>query len=117
VRTLTGNYQLLQLAPWLLTSENPILFEFLSHKIARLIVPFALVGALVSALTVAEPFYRLSALLQILLYTSAVLALIPVRLGGPGRIASLSLTIVLLNAAAVVALVNFLTGKKEVWAR
>ena len=28
VRTLSGNYQLLQLAPWLLTSANPIRFEF-----------------------------------------------------------------------------------------
>jgi cellulose synthase/poly-beta-1,6-N-acetylglucosamine synthase-like glycosyltransferase len=117
VRTLTGNYQLLQLAPWLLTLENPILFKFLSHKMLRLIVPFALVGALICSLAIAEPFYQLSAVLQILLYGSAVLTLIPVRLRGLGRIANLSLTIVLLNAAAVLALVNFLTGKKEVWVR
>src|SRR5207247_9241227 len=30
VRTLSGNYQLLQLAPWMLTSANPVRFEFVS---------------------------------------------------------------------------------------
>src|SRR5262249_38574508 len=42
VRTLSGNYQLLQLQPWLLSSANPILFGLISHKLLRLIVPFAL---------------------------------------------------------------------------
>ena len=42
VRTLSGNYQLLQLAPWLLTKANPVRFEFVSHKLLRLLVPFFL---------------------------------------------------------------------------
>jgi biofilm PGA synthesis N-glycosyltransferase PgaC len=117
VRTLTGNYQLLQLAPWLLTRENPLRFQFLSHKIVRLVVPFALASAFVSSLILAGPVYRLAAGLQVLLYASAVLALIPARLGSVSRVANVALTFVVLNAAAVVALVNFLTGKKEVWVR
>ena len=48
VRTLTGNYQLLQLAPWLLTSRNPIRFEFISHKLFRLAAPFALLAVLLA---------------------------------------------------------------------
>ena len=39
VRTLTGNYQLLRLAPWLLSPANPLLFRFISHKLLRLLVP------------------------------------------------------------------------------
>lgn len=117
VRTLTGNYQLLQLAPWLLTWKNPVLFEFVSHKILRLLVPFALVGTLVSSLLLNGPFYRFVEVLQILLYTSAVLAVVPARVGGVGRLANVTLTVIVLNAAAVVALFYFLTGKKEVWAR
>ena len=35
VRTLTGNYQLLQLAPWLLQRRNPLRCEFISHKLRR----------------------------------------------------------------------------------
>jgi cellulose synthase/poly-beta-1,6-N-acetylglucosamine synthase-like glycosyltransferase len=117
VRTLTGNYQLLQLAPWLLTRENPMRFEFVSHKMFRLLVPFALVGALVSSLVLGGGFYRAVATLQILFYASAVFALVPARLGGLGRLANVTLTFIVLNTAAVVALGNFLTRKKEVWAR
>ena len=47
VRTLSGNYQLVRLAPWLLSSANPIRFEFVSHKLLRLTVPFALAALLV----------------------------------------------------------------------
>src|SRR5207245_11726765 len=32
VRTLTGNDQLLQLAPWVLTSDNPVRFQFVWSK-------------------------------------------------------------------------------------
>ncbi len=42
VRTLSGNYQLLQIAPWLLSSQNAIRFEFIGHKLSRLVVPFGL---------------------------------------------------------------------------
>ena len=56
VRTLTGNYQLLQLAPWLLSSANPLRFEFVSHKLLRLFAPFALVAALIAALALPQPY-------------------------------------------------------------
>ena len=47
VRTLTGNYQLLRLAPWMLSAANPLLFRFVSHKLLRLLVPLLLVLMLV----------------------------------------------------------------------
>lgn len=41
VRTLTGNWQILSLAPWILVPwKNPIWFRYISHKIFRLLVPF-----------------------------------------------------------------------------
>ena len=43
VRTLTGNYQLVRLAPWLLSPANPLLFRFISHKLLRLLVPLFLI--------------------------------------------------------------------------
>ena len=42
VRTLAGNFQLLQLAPWLLSRENRLRFELVSHKLLRLLVPMLL---------------------------------------------------------------------------
>lgn len=46
VRTLAGNYQLIGAFPALLTPSNRMLFHFLSHKFARLFLPFALLGIL-----------------------------------------------------------------------
>jgi cellulose synthase/poly-beta-1,6-N-acetylglucosamine synthase-like glycosyltransferase len=43
IRTLAGNYQLLQFAPWLLSpARNPLWFRFASHKLLRLAAPWLL---------------------------------------------------------------------------
>src|SRR5262249_15855113 len=68
VRTLRGNYQLMQLAPWLLTSANPLRFEFISHKIFRLFAPLALLALFISCLFLPQPVYRLALLLQAAFY-------------------------------------------------
>ena len=68
VRTLSGNYQLLQLAPWLLSSQNGIRFEFISHKLSRLAVPFALLALLIASMFLRQPFYRAALMAQIALY-------------------------------------------------
>ncbi|HEX5481599.1 MAG TPA: glycosyltransferase family 2 protein [Terriglobia bacterium] len=117
VRTLTGNYQLLQLSPWLLTSSNPLRFEFICHKIFRLLVPFALVGLFVSSLILPGPFYRAALLLQVIFYGLALVALWRPRFGIIARLADVALAFLLMNTAAAVALVYFLTGKKRVWVR
>ena len=116
VRTLSGNYQLLQLAPWLLTGTNPLRFEFVSHKLLRLLVPFALALALVSSLLVIEPFYRVAAVLQLAFYALSLLGLARVKLGRVTRIADAACTFVLLNTAALVAFKNFVTGRRAAWA-
>jgi biofilm PGA synthesis N-glycosyltransferase PgaC len=116
VRTLTGNYQLLELAPWILTRANPLRGRFLSHKLARLLIPFALIGALVGTAADGD-FYRVALILQLAFYGCAVLALLRPRFGLLTRLANVPLTFIMLNTAAVVALLNFLFGKKEVWAR
>ena len=117
VRTLSGNYQLLQLAPWLLTSANPIRFEFVSHKLLRLIVPFALAGTLVASAMLRAPVYRLALALQIAFYGLSGLAIAQVKKGPLARMADAVLTFVVLNTAAVVALANFVSGRKAAWIR
>jgi cellulose synthase/poly-beta-1,6-N-acetylglucosamine synthase-like glycosyltransferase len=118
VRTLSGNYQLLQLAPWLLSSSNPIRFEFISHKLLRLAVPFALAVLLLTSFTLRGSFYRLVLILQLVFYALSVLALSGLlKSGYLGRIANAAGTFVMLNGAAVVALANFVTGKRAVWTR
>lgn len=117
VRTLTGNYQLLQLAPWLLSSENRIRFEFISHKLTRLIVPFALLALLIASMFLHHPFYRAALVAQLVLYALSLAALVGIKIGPLSRIADPARTFVVLNSAAMVAFVNFVMGRKAVWVR
>ncbi len=117
VRTLTGNYQLVQLAPWLLTSSNPIRFEFISHKLLRLVAPFALVATLLSSIFLQGPVYRVALTSQLGFYTLSLLSLAQFKRGPIARIADASFTFVVLNTAAFIAFTNFITGKKAAWIR
>jgi hypothetical protein len=118
VRTLGGNYQLLQLAPWLLSSQNPIRFEFISHKLLRLIIPVALAVLLAASFGLRGPFYRTILVLQLVFYSLSLLALSRlVRRGILARIADAAGAFVLLNGAAVVALANFVSGRRTAWTR
>jgi cellulose synthase/poly-beta-1,6-N-acetylglucosamine synthase-like glycosyltransferase len=116
VRTLSGNYQLVQFAPWLLGNENPIRFEFISHKLLRLAVPVALAALLLAAPLLKSPFYKVIFLAQVIFYALSLISL--ARLAKRGilaRVADAAGTFVLLNGAAVVALANFVSGKRAAW--
>jgi cellulose synthase/poly-beta-1,6-N-acetylglucosamine synthase-like glycosyltransferase len=115
VRTLAGNYQLLRLAPWLLTRENPLRFEFVSHKLFRLAVPFGLLGMLLSAIFLLGPIYRLTLVAAICLVALGALAFVRAPLGAISRLTELALAFLLLNTAAIVAFFYFVFGKKQVW--
>jgi cellulose synthase/poly-beta-1,6-N-acetylglucosamine synthase-like glycosyltransferase len=118
VRTLSGNYQLLQLSPWTLSFQNPVLWRFISHKLLRLAVPFALAAMLAASLWLTGPVYRVALILQIVFYGLGLLALGRfVRAGVIGRAADAAGTFVLLNTAAVVAFANFVSGRKTAWSR
>jgi poly-beta-1,6-N-acetyl-D-glucosamine synthase len=116
VRTLIGNYQLLRLAPWLLTRSNPLRFQFVCHKLLRLLVPFALVGLLVSTIWLRKDIYQLALVFQLVFYSFAVLNIFRARIGIVSRLSDISLTFIVLNTAAAVAFLYFITGRKAVWA-
>ena len=107
VRTLAGNYQLIQKTPWLLGRTNRLRFQLISHKLTRLMVPVLLLVLLFTSfwLRASQP-YGWIFLAQVLFYGVAVLGLIwdtPTlrRIAGPAS------AFVLLNAAASVALFTF----------
>jgi cellulose synthase/poly-beta-1,6-N-acetylglucosamine synthase-like glycosyltransferase len=119
VRTLAGNYQLFALLPALLVPWlNPSWFETVSHKLARLLCPWALVALAVAsfaslAAAPAEPAASTLALRglvggEVAFYALALLG----RFGG--RLGALCRTFVVLNAAAVVGLVRFARGAQRV---
>jgi cellulose synthase/poly-beta-1,6-N-acetylglucosamine synthase-like glycosyltransferase len=117
VRTLAGTYQLLLLAPWVLTSANPVRLRFFCHRLLRLFVPFALVGIFVSTLWLRQGMYELVLVLQVALYTLATLSALRAQTGFLSRISNIALAFILLNTAAAVAFIYFITGRKTVWAR
>jgi cellulose synthase/poly-beta-1,6-N-acetylglucosamine synthase-like glycosyltransferase len=114
VRTLTGNYQLIRLLPWLLSTRNPLLFRYISHKFLRLIVPLLLVLVLVFSAITSGTFYHIAFWLQIVFYTMAVIGTFSpsTRKLKPVAVAS---TFVMLNAAAAMAFYNFAMGRNKVW--
>lgn len=117
VRTLSGNYQLVQLAPWLLIGDNPVRFQFISHKLMRLISPFALAAVFIASAILPEPIYRLALISQMLLFALSLMAFSSMAMGPFTRVADAALTFVVLNTAALVAFANFVTGRKVAWTR
>jgi cellulose synthase/poly-beta-1,6-N-acetylglucosamine synthase-like glycosyltransferase len=116
VRTLAGNFQLMQLAPWVLTPQNRVFFQLISHKILRLFVPYLFMSALVASLLLAggSHFYAALAIIQLL---GLLLAMISFQSRIPllGRIGSPIAALLMLNAAAVVGLYRFLATRGPLW--
>ena len=115
VRTLTGNYQLLQLAPWLLSGENPLRFDFFSHKLLRLVSPFALATAFASSGLIDNTLYQIAFAAQASFYLLAVLAMAKLKLGPLGRVADPASTFLNLNVAALVAFTKLVSGQSIAW--
>jgi cellulose synthase/poly-beta-1,6-N-acetylglucosamine synthase-like glycosyltransferase len=116
VRTLAGNFQLFQLAPWTLTLQNRVLFQLVSHKLMRLLVPYLLILMLVSAiaLSVGSALYAVLAALQIFGWLVAVIG-IRYRIPVLHRVAAPAAALLMLNAAAVVGLYKFLFTTGPLW--
>ena len=71
VRTLAGNYQIITLEPRLLVPIlNPVWIQYVSHKLGRLLVPWALLLAFVAstALAVRSWLYAVALLVQLVFY-------------------------------------------------
>jgi hypothetical protein len=117
-RTLAGNYQLFWHLPGLLLPfVNPSWFETVSHKITRLLCPWAMLVLLLACTAGAAGLtseglpsaaLRWLLLAQIVSYVMAGLGALA------GRMGVLARTFVVLNAAAVVGLWRFATGRQKI---
>ena len=110
VRTLSGNLQLIARLPSLLIPwRNPIWWQFVSHKLARLVVPWALLGALALAATLGGPLYRSLLLVQVTCYLVGLAGV--VGLGTRSRAVSAASSFLVLNAAAWIAFWVWVSGR------
>ncbi len=118
VRTLSGNFQACARDPWMfLPWRNPVVVQFVSHKVFRLLVPYALGVMLVASLLVAAPLYRAAAAAQVALYAVAAAGMAAAT-WRRNRFVSFAVVFVELNWAAVLALFTFVSGRLDAkWER
>lgn len=111
VRTLSGNFQLVTRLPTsLLPWRNPIWFQFVSHKLLRLLVPWALLYLLGASLLVDDPLVRLGLWAQLGFYAMALAGMWKgsgLRIRGAGAAASF----LVLNTAAWLAFWVWASGR------
>jgi poly-beta-1,6-N-acetyl-D-glucosamine synthase len=116
VRTLSGNFQLLNVLPQsLLPWRNPLWVQFVSHKLLRLLVPWLLIGVFVSSALLPGWTYRFAFWAQVALYGLALLAL-TTGIGARARLAAAAASFVTLNAAAWLAFWVWISGgSRRAW--
>ena len=116
VRTLAGNFQLFKMAPWTLSFKNRTVFQLVSHKAMRLVVPYLLILLLVSSalLSPGSRLYSEITVFQLLVWGLAVTGL-RFRLPLIHRFVSAASALLVLNAAAVVGFYRYLFTRGPLW--
>jgi cellulose synthase/poly-beta-1,6-N-acetylglucosamine synthase-like glycosyltransferase len=115
VRTLAGNFQAVTMEPRLLKArDNPVLFQFVSHKLVRLVVPYFCLTAWVSSALIPGAFFFVAFVSQTVFYALGLLNLTRLRTAPGAGLLRISWTFMVLNAAAVMGFWVFLTGQERV---
>lgn len=117
VRTLAGNFQAMSLERSLLDPrKNRVFFQMVSHKLTRLVAPYFFVTAFVTNLLLHGDLFRVTLTAQLLFYSMILLRFTPLVNTRGGGIIRVPWTFAVLNAAAVMGLWVFLTGRHgAVW--
>jgi cellulose synthase/poly-beta-1,6-N-acetylglucosamine synthase-like glycosyltransferase len=110
VRTLAGNFQLVQLLPAaLVPGRNPIWWEFVSHKLLRLVVPWALLGTLIASAFLPRWLYAGVFICEVAGCVLALIGLIPVL--NRFKPASAAMSFLVLNSASWMAFWVWISGR------
>jgi cellulose synthase/poly-beta-1,6-N-acetylglucosamine synthase-like glycosyltransferase len=111
VRTLTGNFQLLTRLPGaVLPWRNPVWFQFISHKLLRLLVPWAMLAMLVLSALLPGPGYRIAFSAQLAAYAFGLFGICTTA-SGRGRWLAAAGSFLVLNAAAWLAFWIWVFGR------
>jgi poly-beta-1,6-N-acetyl-D-glucosamine synthase len=115
VRTQAGVYQIIGLFPQLLLPRNRMWLAFVSHKLARLFLPFALIVAAVTSFYLNDPWRSIAIAAQAAFYAAA---LVDLWVPDGAAIKSLSATarsFVVLMAAVLCAALVLVRPAGEIW--
>ena len=115
-RTIAGNAQLIQLYPgWLLPWRNPIWFQYVSHKMGRLLSPFLLLGCVFSSILLLRQFpYAILGAMQGVLYLAALAGWFLQRGGDRSRsLFAVPFMFVSLNAVTLFGVWDAIRGRTD----
>lgn len=111
VRTLSGNLQLVMLRPTILLPwRSPSWFALVNHKLLRLVVPWAMLGALLASAASSEAVLRGAFVAQVVVYGCGVVAMCW-RRAAQNRVANTISSLLVLNAAAAMAWFVYAAGR------
>ena len=114
VRTLAGNFQSFKHFPWLFSPrKNPVFLQFISHKVFRLLVPYAMLLAFASAMMGHGWFLKSMFFAQLLFYGLGLANMAGLKMLDNKALNFISVFIQL-NAASVVGAYRFFTGNANV---
>lgn len=126
VRTLAGNFQLIALCPRLLVPiVNPAWLSFVSHKVLRLVCPWAMVAIAVGCLVlvVDQGWSVLGCIAAMILagemsFVGIGILGLATTIGAGNKLVSVVSSFVMLNLAAALALWSWATGRTDrLWTR
>ncbi len=109
IRTIGGNYQAFSRMPFLFSyKNNPVFFQFISHKLFRLIAPYFLLLLFISNIFLDSIGYSLFLTMQISFYLFSL-----VGIKYYSGIFGIFGTFLILNFATVIGLYRFLTNSLD----
>jgi len=115
VRTLAGVYQIIGQYPALLGPANRMWIHFFSHKLARLLMPYALIAAAVASFGLPAPWDRAALAAQALFYLAALADSWLPRRNPLRRITSPARTFTVLVAASLCAVSILFVPSRILW--
>jgi poly-beta-1,6-N-acetyl-D-glucosamine synthase len=115
VRTQAGVYQIIGMFPQLLLSCNRMWLAFVSHKLARLFLPFALIVAAVTSFYLDDPWRSIAIAAQAAFYATALLDLWVPDSAGIKSLSATARCFVVLMAAALCAPLVRVRPPAEIW--
>jgi biofilm PGA synthesis N-glycosyltransferase PgaC len=115
VRTQAGVYQIIGLFPQLLTPRNRMWLAFVSHKLARLFLPFALLVTAVTSFYLDDPWRGIAIAAQAAFYAAALLDLWVPDGAAIKRLSATARSFVVLMAAALCAALVLVRPPGEIW--
>jgi hypothetical protein len=116
MRTMAGLWQMIARYPQVLTRAHRMRFHFISHKMARLALPWAILLALGATVALDPSRFRTVLLWnEAALFALAAVDLIVPRWFPLKRLTSPARTFMVMNAAALLSIQVFLRSPQKLW--